>query len=581
MKKLVALLLVLLLLVSLTACSNEVAEEVTEEPAPAGNVVPAVEITVTEPADGSLDIATGLATTVVEDVPAAPSIMVDGAGRWLLVVAPMGEYVFGADTNITLRIPDGWEAAEPPTIDDYGNIVAMIVPETYAPIWLNPVLLSVIVMIVLCLLKFNIILSVIIAAVFAGLISGIPLNTLMQTFITGMAGMNNIALAYGLLGALAYALQASGLAAKFANVLERIFGKTGKLFLLVLAVIASFSQNLIPIHIAFVPILVPPLLAMMNKLKIDRRAAACSIAFGLKAPYILLPFGFGLIFHNILIDNITDSGLDVRGMSIWPYMIPLAGAMLLGLLIAIFVTYRKPREYADKPLLVAAPVDEDDIKGKFKLKHWGALLGACATFGMQIWANWAFPGSPLWALSLGAVTALLIMFAFGTLSPRREKLNETVKGGIGLMGFIAFVMLVAAGYAGVLRATGGIDALVYGAFNLVGDNALLALIAMQVIGLLITMGIGTSFGTIPLIAAVFVPFMVMMDFSTAAIIVTIAAAGATGDAGMPQSDTALGPTAGLDADGQHDHIWDTCIPTFMHFNFPIKIVGIIAAMILM
>jgi len=62
--------------------------------------------------------------------------------------------------------------------------------------------------------------------------------------------------------------------------------------------------------------------------------------------------------------------------------------------------------------------------------------------------------------------------------------------------------------------------------------------------------------------------------------VTIAAAGATGDAGMPQSDTALGPTAGLDADGQHDHIWDTCIPTFVHFNFPIKIVGIIAAMFL-
>jgi predicted histidine transporter YuiF (NhaC family) len=172
------------------------------------------------------------------------------------------------------------------------------------------------------------------------------------------------------------------------------------------------------------------------------------------------------------------------------------------------------------------------------------------------------------------------MFAFGTLSPRREKLNESVKGGIGLMGFIAFIMLVAAGYAGVLRASGGIDTLVYAALYLAGDNLLVSLIAMQIIGLLITMGIGTSFGTIPLIAAVFVPFMMGMGFSPAAIIVTIAAAGATGDAGMPQSDTALGPTAGLDADGQHDHIWDTCIPTFMHFNFPIKIVGIIAAMIL-
>ena len=446
--------------------------------------------------------------------------------------------------------------------------------------FMNPVTLSVILMTVLCLLKFNIIISVILAAVFAGLIAGMPLDDLMRTFIAGMAGMNNIALAYILLGALAYALQASGLAAKFANVLERIFGKVGKIFLLVLAVIACFSQNLIPIHIAFVPILVPPLLMMMNKLKIDRRAAACSIAFGLKAPYILIPAGFGLIFHNIVATQITESGLDVQATAIWPLMWPLAGAMLIGLLIAIFVSYRKPRDYEDKPLLVAAPVDEDDITGKFKLKHWGALLGACATFAMQIWAQNEFDGSPLWALSLGAVTALLIMMAFGTLTPRREKLNEALKGGIGLMGFIAFVMLVAAGYAGVLRESGGIPILVDGAVALVGGNMLLALIAMQLIGLLITMGIGTSFGTIPLIAAVFVPFMVAMGFSPAAIIVAIAAAGATGDAGMPQSDTSLGPTAGLDADGQHDHIWDTCIPTFVHFNFPIKIVGIIAAMIL-
>ena len=481
----------------------------------------------------------------------------------------------------------------------------------FADLVLNPVTLSVALMIVLCLLRFNIILSVLISAVFAGLYAGMPLSNMvfegvtdlsqiplrmqpfavvgeeaitvsgaMQAFIPGMAGMNNIALAYILLGALAYALQASGLATKFANALNRLFGRTGWLFLIVLAVVASFSQNIIPIHIALIPILVPPLLVMMNKLKIDRRAAACSIAFGLKAPYILLPFGFGLIFHTILRDNITSSGLDVTDARIWPYMIPLASAMLFGLLVAIFITYRKPREYEDKPLLVAAEVDEDDIKGEFKLKHWGALLGACATFGMQIWAQRVFPGSPLWALSLGATVALLIMFAFGTLSPRREKLNEAIKGGIGLMGFIAFIMLVAAGYAGVLRATGGIQTLVDAALYLAGDNMLLALIAMQIIGLLITMGIGTSFGTIPLIAAVFVPFMMGMGFSPAAIIVTIAAAGATGDAGMPQSDTALGPTAGLDADGQHDHIKDTCFPTFMHFNFPIKIVGIIAAMIL-
>ena len=48
------------------------------------------------------------------------------------------------------------------------------------------------------------------------------------------------------------------------------------------------------------PILVPPLLAMMNKMKLDRRGVACTIAFGHKAPYIAVPMGFGLIFMGII-----------------------------------------------------------------------------------------------------------------------------------------------------------------------------------------------------------------------------------------------------------------------------------------
>ena len=43
-----------------------------------------------------------------------------------------------------------------------------------------------------------------------------------------------------------------------------------------------------------------PLLSLMNKLKLDRRCVACSLAFGLKAPYIALPLGFGLIFQGLI-----------------------------------------------------------------------------------------------------------------------------------------------------------------------------------------------------------------------------------------------------------------------------------------
>ena len=53
-----------------------------------------------------------------------------------------------------------------------------------------------------------------------------------------------------------------------------------------------------------------------------------------------------------------------------------------------------------------------------------------------------------------------------------------------------------------------------------------------------------------------------------------------GDAGSPASDTTLGPTSGLNADGQHDHIWDTCVPTFIAYNIPLMIAGIVGAQFL-
>ena len=71
------------------------------------------------------------------------------------------------------------------------------------------------------------------------------------------------------------------------------------------------------------------------------------------------------------------------------------------------------------------------------------------------------------------------------------------------------------------------------------------------------------------------PICINQGFSTPQIIILIAAAAALGDAGSPASDTTLGPTAGLNADGQHNHIFDTCIPTFLHYNVALIIFAIL------
>ena len=115
---------------------------------------------------------------------------------------------------------------------------------------------------------------------------------------------------------------------------------------------------------------------------------------------------------------------------------------------------------------------------------------------------------------------------------------------------------------------------------MVGDNKALAALAMLLVGLIVTMGIGSSFSTLPIIATIYVPLCATLGFSPAATVAIIGAAGALGDAGSPASDSTLGPTSGLNADGQHDHIRDSVVPTFLHYNIPLVLSGWLAAMVL-
>ncbi|HCV54129.1 MAG TPA: sodium:proton antiporter, partial [Exiguobacterium sp.] len=152
--------------------------------------------------------------------------------------------------------------------------------------------------------------------------------------------------------------------------------------------------------------------------------------------------------------------------------------------------------------------------------------------------------------------------------------------GMRMMSFIGFVMISANGFSNVLRKTGDIEPLVENSKALMGDSQLVAAFVMLLIGLIVTMGIGSSFSTVPIIAAIFVPLCIQYGFSLEATVAIIGTAGALGDAGSPASDSTLGPTSGLNADGQHDHMRETVIPTFLHYNIPLLIFGTTAAVVL-
>ncbi|KQA15989.1 Na+/H+ antiporter family protein [Vibrio metoecus] len=441
---------------------------------------------------------------------------------------------------------------------------------------MNPVVISVCVMLLLALMRVNVVVALTFSAIVGGLVAGMSLNDTVAAFESGLGGGATIALSYAMLGTFAVAISRSGITDLLAqSVIRRIHGQenhvasTGLKYVVLISLLlmAMASQNVIPVHIAFIPILIPPLLAVFAKLKLDRRLVACVLTFGLITPYMVLPVGFGGIFlNNILLKNLHDNGLETITASQVPTaMILPAIGMIFGLLIAVFFSYRKPRQYQETELTV---VQQDNFA--INSKHIAiAGMGIAAALAVQL-----FTGSMI----IGALAGFMV-FTFGGVIAWKET-HDVFTKGVHMMAMIGFIMISAAGFAAVMKATGGVETLVASLSTSIGDNKALAALLMLVVGLLVTMGIGSSFSTIPIIATIYVPLCLSFGFSPMATVALVGTAAALGDAGSPASDSTLGPTSGLNADGQHEHIWETVVPTFIHYNLPLIIFGWIAAMVL-
>ena len=447
----------------------------------------------------------------------------------------------------------------------------------------NPVVISIIVLLVLSLLRINVVIALVVAALTAGLCGDLSLSKTIETFTGGLGGGAEVAMNYAMLGAFAIAISKSGITDLIAYKIITKMNKTPtgnnlawfKYMLFgVLALFSISSQNLLPVHIAFIPIVVPPLLSIFNKLKIDRRAVACVLTFGLTATYMLLPVGFGKIFiESILVKNINQAGAslglqtDVAQVSL-AMLLPVIG-VILGLLTAIFVTYRKPREYN---VTIAEPSTaeiEQHIANIRPKQIVASLIAIVATFAIQLVTS---------STIIGGLIGLVIFALFGVFKLKES--NDIFQQGLRLMAMIGFVMIAASGFANVINATTGVTDLVQNLSNGAIQSKGLAAFLMLLVGLLITMGIGSSFSTVPIITSIYVPLCLSFGFSPLATVSIIGVAAALGDAGSPASDSTLGPTSGLNMDGKHDHIWDSVVPTFIHYNIPLIIFGWIAAMYL-
>ncbi|BAW73400.1 na+/H+ antiporter family protein [Helicobacter pylori] len=430
-------------------------------------------------------------------------------------------------------------------------------------IWSNPAFVAIICMSVLSLLRLNVMLSMISATLIAGLMGGLGLAESFNAMIDGMKGNLNIALSYILLGALAVAIAKSNLIKVALSKLIGLMNYKRSTFCFLIAFIACFSQNLVPVHIAFIPILIPPLLHLMNRLELDRRAVACALTFGLQAPYLVLPVGFGLIFQTTILEQLKANGVSATLAQITGVMWIAGLAMVVGLFAAVLTLYKKPRHYKEKSFDI-----ENYASLQLNYHDYLTFIGIIVAFVIQLATD---------SMPLAAFLALAII-----LLGRGIKFKETdslMDDSVKMMAFIAFVMLVASGFGEVLQKVHAIEGLV-NAITSVVQGKLLGAFLMLVVGLFITMGIGTSFGTIPIIAVFYVPLCTKLGFSIESTILLIGIAAALGDAGSPASDSTMGPTCGLNADNQHNHIYDTCVPTFLVYNLPLIVFGVVGALLL-
>ena len=451
---------------------------------------------------------------------------------------------------------------------------------------INAVLVAVVIMLGLSLARVHVVLSLLIGAMAGGLLAGLGVTDTLNAFQEGIRNGAQIALSYALLGAFAVAIAHSGLPQSLAgSIIKRIDvgGTSGTIKYTLFAglvMMSCFSQNLIPIHIAFIPLLVPPLLLAFNRMQIDRRLIACVITFGLVTTYMFIPYGFGDIYLNqIMLKNVGEAGIDISNISVTKAMALPALGMFTGLLVAVFISYRKPRHY--KQLAIDKQVQDDIVESdalsktasqaqaQSKLKTLVALAAIVTAFVVQLYTD---------SLLLGSMFGFGVFMATGVVKWRDA--DTVFNDGIKLMAMIGFIMITAQGFAEVMKATEQIQPLVDGATNLFAGNKAVAAFVMLSLGLIVTMGIGSSFSTIPILAAIYVPLCISLGFSPLATVAIIGTSGALGDAGSPASDSTLGPTSGLNIDGQHDHIRDSVVPTFLHYNIPLLAFGWIAAMVL-
>ena len=426
-------------------------------------------------------------------------------------------------------------------------------------------LLATIVMIVLCLLHVDVFFSIVASVFVCIFLSGSNVSDGFWLFINGMGNNNEIVYGLFVMGMLGVLMQEYKMGEVLVPRLSKLLGNKIWLIPIVVCLMAVLSETVILIYVTFVPIFIPPFLKLFNKYKVDRRMLTTVINAGLQIGYVCIPVGIGVVYMGIVQNAVAENGMDVQLSQVFPASIPILIALIVGVIAAI-VIFRKPRDYGEETEDTASEAKE---LPKMTYQHW-MILASMLVIILVL--------TPTENIPLSATAGIAFLILTGVIRPK--KLSADFAESVKNMASGCVVLMAAGGFASVTREIGQLDSLVEAINALLGGSQFFGALIMLLLGLGVTMGIGTSFGTVPIVAALLVPLGLRLNMSPASIIMLVSAAGALGDSGSPASENTLVCTSVFNYDGQHDHIRDTCIPAFLCVNIPIVVICSIAACII-
>lgn len=433
----------------------------------------------------------------------------------------------------------------------------------------NPIVISVIALVAMCLLKVNVFLAIIISSLLCAVLGGASLVEGITVFYENMGNDNRMVLFLLLLGVLAATMQYNNVGEVLAPRVAKLVGRKVWLFPIVLTLLAILVETFVLIGVSFLLVIVPPLLRLLNDYKIDRRLLVITTCCGLQMGYCCFPVGYGLAFMGIIQNSMAENGMEVSIDQIWKANLVIAIAMIIAI-IGAMIKYRKPREYRGEDGQSAVLQAEKDFNEKelppIEFKHIACLIAAASVVVVQLTTD---------SMPLAALTMILILVVTGAI--KFKDFDSVFMKGIMTSVYVCLVLMAAVAFAAVSQEFGHIDELIAASAELIGGSKVFGAFFMLILGLIITMGIGSSFSTVPIVATVLVPLGIHLNMSPAAVIMLVAASGALGDSGAPSSNQTLIPTNAFNIDGQHDHIKDSCIPSFLFVNIPLIIVCTIAA----